>query len=73
MKQYIFEELGYFCETDCKKIQQAMNGKTFMNFTVKYSNYAGNCTIIAETDYEESEENIKNFFLHCLISNILDK
>lgn len=73
MKEYIFEELGYFTASDCQKIKKAMDGKTYMNFTVEYSSQAGNCTLICKTDYEESEENIKNFFLHCLISNLLDK
>lgn len=70
-KEYIFTELGYFCESECQKIQQAMNGKTYMDFDVTYSNYAGNCTLIIKTDYEESEKEIKNFFLHCLITNLI--
>lgn len=73
MKEYIFEELGYFCEPDCKKIQEAMNGKTYMNFQVSYSNYASNCTLIVRTDYEDTEEHIKNFFLHCLITELTSK
>ena len=71
MKEYTFEELGYFTESDCKKIQEAMNGKTYMNFTVEYSSYAGNCTLIAKTDYDDTAESIKAFFLHCLISNLI--
>lgn len=71
MKEYVFEELGYFCEQDCIKIKEAMEGKTFMDFHVEYSNWAGNCTLIACTDYDDTEERIKAFFLHCLITELI--
>lgn len=71
MKEYIFEELGYFTANQCEKIKQAIDGKTFMNFHVGFSNWAGNCTLIACTDYNDTEENIKSFFLHCLISYLI--
>lgn len=70
MKEYVFTELGYFSPDTCKKIKKAMEGKTFMNFKVRYSNQAGNCTLIICTDYEESEEYIKNFFLACALCHI---
>ena len=44
-----------------------MQGKTYMNFNVKWSNSAGNCTLIVCTDYEDTESRIKNFFLHCAL------
>ena len=68
MKEYIFEELGYFTKSDCQKIKAAMDGKTYMNFTVEYSSQAGNCTLICKTDYDDTADNIKAFFLHCLIT-----
>lgn len=67
MKEYVFTELGFFTKDSCERIKKAMDGKTFMNFTVKYSNCAGNYTLIICTDYEDTEENIKNFFLHCAL------
>ena len=67
MKEYVFTELGYFTPTTCEKIKKAMDGRTFMNFTVKYSNCAGNYTLIICTDNEGTEEQIKNFFLHCVL------
>ena len=67
MKEYVFEELGFFNEDTCERIKKAMDGRTFMNFKVEYSNCAGNCTLIICTDYEDTEENIKNFFLHCAL------
>lgn len=70
MKEYVFNELGYFTESDCKRIATAMNGTTYMKFKVSYSNCAGNCTLIVETNYEATEQEIKNFFLAAALSHI---
>lgn len=71
MKEYVFSELGYFTETTCKRIKNAIEGKTFMNFKISWSNCAGNCTLIIATDYEETEQEIKNFFLACALRHIV--
>lgn len=70
MKEYVFTELGFFTKDSCERIKAAMDGRTFMNFKVEYSNCAGNCTLIICTDYEDTEENIKNFFLHCALESL---
>jgi hypothetical protein len=67
MKEYVFTELGFFTKDSCERIKKAMDGRTFMNFKVKYSNFAGNCTLIICTNYEGTEAEIKNFFLHCVL------
>ena len=67
MKEYIFNELGYFMESECKSIRNRMEGATYMNFHVAWSNQNGNCTLIVSTDYEDTPERIKAFFLYCLI------
>lgn len=67
MKEYVFTELGFLSPDTCEKIKKAMDGRTFMNFKVEYSNCAGNCTLIISTDYDEPEAEIKNFFLHCVL------
>jgi hypothetical protein len=66
-----FEELGYMSKSTCEKIKGIMDGKTYMDFEVSYSNYAGNCTLICSTTYEASESEIKNFFLSALIQNMV--
>lgn len=63
MKEYTFTELGYFTENIIDGIKKAMQGKTFMNFEITSSNYAGNCILIIKTDYEASESKIKEMFL----------
>lgn len=70
IKEYAFPELGYFTEKSCERIKKVMDGKTFMNFRVSWSNFAGNCTLIICTDYEDTEENIKSFFLHVALAHI---
>lgn len=72
MKQYVFTELGYFDERTCKAIKEEMDGKTYMNFNVGWSNCAGNCTLIVETDYDDAEAEIKNMFLHCVLDLIFE-
>ena len=73
MKEYIFTELGYFTEKECENIKNALDGKTYMNFSITWSNCAGNCTLIVRTDYEDTEENIKRFFFHVALSELARK
>lgn len=71
MKQYIFDH-WYLTETNCKNIKEKFEGKSYMHFHISWSNEAGNCTLIVGTDYEESEEYIKDFFLFCVITSLTD-
>lgn len=73
MKEYIFTELGYFTEKECENIKNALDGKTYMNFSITWSNCAGNCTLIVRTNYEDTEENIKRFFFHVALSELASK
>lgn len=70
MKQYTFEELDYFCESDCKAIKELMQGRSYMNFDVSWCNNAGNCILNVSTDYDDEPQNIKNFFIACVFSNL---
>lgn len=69
-KEYTFEELGYFAERECKAIKDSLQGYSYMNFDISWSNWAGNCTLIVATDYEAEEKEIKDFFLHCALGMI---
>ena len=62
-KEYIFTELGYFTDSECEAIKEALQGKSYMNFDISWSSFAGNCTLIMKTDYEDEPQEIKNFFL----------
>ena len=70
MKEYVFMELGYFTKDTCERIKKAMDGRTFMNFKISWSNCAGNCTLIVATDYNDTEEHIKQFFLFAALSEL---
>lgn len=72
MKEYVFTELGYFQERECTAIKEELQGCSYMNFDISWSNYAGNCTLILRTDYEAEEQEIKNFFLHCVLGKIFE-
>ncbi len=70
MKEYVFDELGYFTKDSCERIKKAMEGRTYMNFHISWSNCAGNCTLIVATDYNDTEEHIKQFFLYAALCEI---
>ena len=63
MKEYYFDELGYFTERDIQRLAARLNGKTFMRFQMDCANCAGNCTLIVKTDYDAQADEIKQFFL----------
>ena len=72
MKEYVFNELGYFTEKECEAIKEVLQGKSYMNFDITWSSQAGNCTLILRTDYEDEPQAIKNFFLNCALGAILE-
>lgn len=63
-------ELGYFTKNTCEAIKRVMDGKTFMNFKVRWGSFAGNCTLTVETDYDADPEEIKRFFLNCALTEL---
>lgn len=68
MKEYPMPELGYLLESDCVAIKKALDGASFMNFTIKWSGSCCNCTLIVCTDYDDSETSIKTMFLYYVVS-----
>lgn len=70
MKEYVFNELGYFMESECEAIRLKLQLKTFMCFKIGWSNQAGNCTLIIATDYDGTEQEIKSFFLHYALASL---
>lgn len=70
MKEVWFHELGFFHKRDCEAIKTALDGKTYMNFTVIFSNMCGNCSLGVATNYDAPEDEIKNFFLNCALSTL---
>lgn len=62
---------GSFTESVAKKIAEIMNGKTYFNFRVSYSNWAGNCTLLVESDTEGyTAEEAKEMFLYCALCEL---
>lgn len=68
MKEVIFEKLGYFTETEAKKLKAALQGRTYLRFEITWSNHAGNCILIVRSREICKEEDLKNLFLHCVLS-----
>lgn len=71
MKEYILNELGFRTVSECRKITDTMEGKTFMKFHVSFSNVCGNCMLVISTSYDAEETYIKQFFISSLVSNLL--
>ena len=63
---------GYFLESQCKAIKAKMQGKTFFNFDISYSNECGNCTLIISSDNtnDYTPQDLKEMFIHCCISEL---
>ena len=73
MKEYSFSEFGYLSAQDCDALATALNGKSFMNFQVRYSNYAGNCTLIVEADADDyTEAEIRSMFMHVAFTTLAE-
>lgn len=71
MVEKIFEELGYLSEVACKTLEKVMNGKSFYDFKVKYSNFAGNCTLIVRSENEGVQpDEVGTMFLHCSVEEL---
>lgn len=69
MAEIIFGKLGNFTEQEYKNIKMMMNGNTYYDFKVSWSNYAGNCNLIVNAACPiEEAEGAKEMFLHSAIS-----
>lgn len=69
MEELYFENLGNFSEKDCKNIKKMMDGSTFYNYVVGWSNWAGNCSLIVKADCcKQDKEEAKGMFLYAAIS-----
>lgn len=70
MTECILYDLGYFGESECQKIKEKLEGKTYMNFHISWSNCCGNCTLIVGTECDETVEEIRTMFLHVALVNL---
>ena len=62
---------GYFTKTQCERIKAKMQGKTFFNFDISYSNVSGNCKLIIRSKNENyTAEELKEMFIYCCIAEL---
>ena len=62
---------GYYTESQCKAIEEKMNGQTFYNFQLAHSNCAGNCSLIVRSDYPElTPEELKENFVYAALGTL---
>ena len=69
MEELYFDKLGNFTEKDCKNIKNMMDGSTFYNYSVGWSNWASNCSLVVKADCGDGDkERAKKMFLYAAIS-----
>lgn len=69
MEIYLGNELGNLTAQDCTAIKEMTDGKSYYQFKVSWSNYAGNCQLIVSTDYPNArEDEVRSMFLSVLAS-----
>lgn len=68
MEELYFNKLGNFTEQECKDIKKMMDGSTFYNYVVGWSNWASNCSLIVKAECGTQEkEQAKGMFLYAAI------
>lgn len=66
---------GYYSEKECEAIKKVMQGKTFFNFDIAYSNQAGNCTLIVKSDNQNdyTPQELKEMFIYACIGELAER
>lgn len=69
--EHVFTELGYFQDVECEAIKARLQGATYMHFDIRWSNWAGNCTLVVSTTRPETtEQELTEMFLHRALSEL---
>lgn len=62
---------GYFTKDQCEQIIKKMQGKSFFDFKISYSNNAGDCTLIVRSNmHGYTSQELKDMFIYCCISEL---
>ena len=69
--EHAFTELGYLQDRDVEAIKALMQGRSFMHFDIRSSNYAGNHTLVVSTTRPDTtEDELKGMFLFSMALTI---
>lgn len=62
--EHVFTELGYLQDRDVEAIKARMQGRSYMHFDIRASNYAGNHTLVVSTTRPDTtEDELTGMFL----------
>ena len=63
---------GLFTERQAKSIKEKLSGKTYFNFEIEYSNYAGNYSIIVRSNNTSghTQEELLGMFYYCCLCEL---
>lgn len=68
MKEFMIK--GFFTKKQCENLIAKLNNKTFYKWQISYGNFAGNCTLIVRSNYDEEIEELKDSFFHFALSEL---
>lgn len=62
---------GFFNKNECENIKKKMEGRTYFNFEISYSNCAGNCSLILSSKNDNyTPEELKEMFMFACLSEL---
>lgn len=63
----------YFTESQCKRLKEKLQGKTFLKFDISYYSRGVNCTLIVRSDNTNYNlQELKEMFIYYCISEFAD-
>ncbi len=64
--------LGYYTETQAKKIIEKLQDETFLHFDIKFNNMGVNSTILISTWRECTHEELYNMFVYACLCKLAE-
>ena len=62
---------GFFSKSQCERIKEIMQGKTFYNFNIQYGGCCGNNTLLVSSEIEgHTAEELKEMFIYSCLTEL---
>lgn len=72
MTEVVFDDMGYFFDSQIEAVKSALEGKTYMSFEIAAGICGGgNYRLIVRTKREDTtEDELRSMFLHAMVSEL---
>jgi hypothetical protein len=67
-----YEISGLFNRKPAIKIMDKMRGKSYMEFEFVWTIYANQCSITVVTDYDCTDEELRDMFIYCALNELAE-